>query len=118
MAEEREAGEGDAVRKGRQVEENERSKWTNVPIMGPNDLALHALKTAVPMAIHAASASSDNATCQAPINSFKLAGNANCSELRGSPIEEHLDVFRQKPVRVSVKVNVPVAEHPKVSVFC
>ena len=28
--------------------------------------------------------------------------------------EEFLDVFRQKPVRVTVKVKVPVAEHPKV----
>ena len=28
--------------------------------------------------------------------------------------EEFLDVFRQKPVRVTVKVKIPVAEHPKV----
>ena len=28
--------------------------------------------------------------------------------------EEQLDVFRQKPVRLTVKVKVPVAEHPKV----
>ena len=121
MAEERERGEGAAGRRGDgQAEETERnqerSKWSNGPIMLPNDPAPNALKTALPMTIHAASASSD-ADCQAPINRFKLSA-ASCTESRYIPMEEHLDVFRQKPVRVSVKVNVPVAEHPKVSVFC
>lgn len=31
----------------------------------------------------------------------------------GAQEEEQLDVFRQKPVRLTVKVKVPVAEHPK-----
>ena len=115
MAEGREAEEGDAVRRGKQAEENESSKWPNAPMMVSNEP-----KTAMPMRIHAVSASSDDASCQsASMNSFKLAAtNANCKELRGLPTEEHLDVFRQKPVRISVKVNVPVAEHPKVSAIC
>ena len=114
MAEGREAEEGDAVRRGKQAEENESSKWPNAPMMVSNEP-----KTAMPMRIRAVSASSDDASCQsAPMNSFKLGTNANCKELRGLPTEEHLDVFRQKPVRISVKVNVPVAEHPKVSAIC
>jgi len=120
MAEEREVGGGEAaVTRGEQVEENERnqekSKRPNVPIVVSNHSPPNGLKTAVPVTIHAAmtASSSDTAHWQAPINSFKLAA-ANCTESRGVlPMEEHLDVFRQKPVRVSVKVNVPVAEHPK-----
>ena len=117
MAEEREVGGA----RWEQVEENERnqelgSKRPNGPIVVSNAPSPNGLKTAVPMTINPASASSD-ADCQAPINRFKLAA-ASCTESRYIPMEEHLDVFRQKPVRVSVKVNVPVAEHPKVSVFC
>jgi len=112
MAEEREVGGA----RWEQVEENERnqelgSKRPNGPQVVSNAPSPIGLKTAVPMTIHAASASSD-ADCQAPINRFKLAA-ASCTESRNIPMEEHLDVFRQKPVRVSVKVNVPVAEHPK-----
>ena len=124
MAEEGERGEGAAARRGDgQAEETERnqerSKWSNGPIMLPNDPAPNALKTALPMTIHAACASSEDTVCRVPtMNSFKLPTTSNCSEFKGSPIEEHLDVFRQKPVRISVKVNVPVTEHPKVSVFC
>lgn len=126
MAEERERGEGAAGRRGDgQAEETERnqerSKWSNGPIMLPNDPAPNALKTALPMTIHAACASSEDTVCRAPtMNSSKLpTTSSSCSEfIKGSPIEEHLDVFRQKPVRISVKVNVPVTEHPKVSVFC
>lgn len=29
-----------------------------------------------------------------------------------------MDIYREKPIRVSVKVLVPVREHPKVVVFC
>ena len=114
MAQEREVGGA----RGEQVEENERNQdlGSKRPIVVSNAPSPNGLTTAVPMTIHAASASSD-ADCQAPINRFKLAA-ASCTESRNLPMEEHLDVFRQKPVRVSVKVNVPVAEHPKVSVFC
>ena len=111
MAEEGERGQGVAVRRGEgQVEENERnqekSKWSNGPIMTqPNDPAQ------VSLAIHAACAGSDDPGCRAPtMKSFKLPATSSCSE-------EHLDVFRQKPVRITVKVNVPVTEHPKVNIF-
>ena len=124
MAEEREVGGGDAaVTRREQFEENEgnqeKSMRPNGPIVVSNHPPPSGLKTAVPVTIPVAPASSsDAAGWQAPINSFKLAA-ANCTESRGLlPMEEHLDVFRQKPVRVSVKVNVPVAEHPKVRVFC
>lgn len=29
----------------------------------------------------------------------------------------YVDIYREKPIRVAVKVLVPVKEHPKVSVF-
>jgi len=116
---EREVGGGDAaVTRREQFEENEgnqeKSMRPNGPIVVSNHPPPSGLKTAVPVTIPVAPASSsDAAGWQAPINSFKLAV-ANCNESSGLlPMEEHLDVFRQKPVRVSVKVNVPVAEHPK-----
>ena len=106
MAEER----GDTVRRGEHVGENERSELPDGAIAGPND---PSAKTGAPVTIHAASPSRD-AGFPSLNNSCRL-GFSNCSELTRLPIEEHLDVFRQKPVRVSVKVNVPVNEHPKVS---
>ena len=109
MAEER----GDTVRRGEHVGENERSELPDGAITGPNDPSANGQKIEAPVTIHAASPSRD-AGCPSSKNSFRL-GFSNCSELTRLPIEEHLDVFRQKPVRVSVKVNVPVNEHPKVS---
>ena len=109
MAEER----GDTVRRGEHVGENERSELPDGAITGPNDPSANGQNTGALVTIHAASPSRD-AGCPSSKNSFRL-GFSNCSELTRLPIEEHLDVFRQKPVRVSVKVNVPVNEHPKVS---
>ena len=109
MTEVSERREGDEVRDG--FEENEKNqenrKWSNGPILSQaNEMARNALKTAVPMKIQ-------DVGCQAStMISFKLPSNV--SEFKGFPTDEHLDVFRQKPVRITVKVHVPVTEHPKV----
>jgi len=113
MTEERERGEGDAVRT--RVEENERnqerSKCSNggAIMPQPNDpSARNVLKTgAVSMTIQ-------DVGCQAStMSSLKVSTTNNSIEFKGFPEDDHLDVFRQKPVRITVKVNVPVSEHPK-----
>lgn len=37
----------------------------------------------------------------------------------GKPLKDskYVDIYREKPVRVSVKVLIPVREHPKVNIF-
>ena len=112
MTEERERGEGDAVRT--RFEENERSqersKCSNGGSIMPQPNDPSALKTgAVSMTIQ-------DVGCQAStMSSFKASCTTNnSSELKGFQEDDHLDVFRQKPVRITVKVNVPVSEHPKV----
>lgn len=37
----------------------------------------------------------------------------------GKPVRDpkYVDIYREKPIRVSVKVLVPVREHPKVIAF-
>ena len=37
----------------------------------------------------------------------------------GKPIKDqkYVDIYREKPIKVAVKVLVPVREHPKVSFF-
>ena len=49
------------------------------------------------------------------MNPFSVA-EIQKTQAMGKPMREskYVDIYREKPIRVSVKVLVPVREHPKV----
>jgi len=96
----REVEEGDAVRREEQVEGTESNLEKSEPTLRTADVVPRTNYTT---------------GCQTSptADSLKLTVS-KCNELKGLlNAEEPLDVFRQKPVRVTVKVHVPVNEHPK-----
>ena len=98
----REVEEGDAGRRGEQVEGTESNLEKSEPTLRTADVVPRTNYTT---------------GCQTSPTADNLKLTVSkCNELKGLlNAEEPLDVFRQKPVRVTVKVHVPVNEHPKVS---
>lgn len=96
----REVEEGDAGRRGEQVEGTEPNLEKSEPTLRTADVVPRTNYTT---------------GCQTSPTADNLKLTVSkCNELKGLlNAEEPLDVFRQKPVRVTVKVHVPVNEHPK-----